>query len=70
MKTLILSAIILFVATVNGAPRGVDPSGDGKMLLAAIFPQWCIILFQDENITITISYYLFQFYDQWLAYPM
>jgi len=28
MKTFILSAIILFVATVNGAPRGVDPSGD------------------------------------------
>jgi len=28
MKTFILSAIILFVATVNGAPRGVDPSED------------------------------------------
>jgi len=28
MKAFILSAIILFVANVNGAPRGVDPSGN------------------------------------------
>jgi len=30
MKASVLSAIILFVASVNGAPRGVDPSGNGS----------------------------------------
>jgi len=29
MKAFVLSAIVLFVASVNGAPRSVDPSGNG-----------------------------------------